>query len=124
PRGWRSSDSRASPAPRAGPPSPTRRLLRRLLRPKSPGDFPETRMTATAPLKLLIVEARFYDDLSDALLDGAKAALDAAGARYDVVTVPGALEVPAAITFALDAAEEGGVDYDGFVALGCVIRGE
>jgi 6,7-dimethyl-8-ribityllumazine synthase len=73
---------------------------------------------------LLIVEARFYDDLSDALLDGAKAACDAAGATYDVVTVPGALEIPAAITFALDAAEEGGTDYDGFVALGTVIRGE
>jgi 6,7-dimethyl-8-ribityllumazine synthase len=79
---------------------------------------------ASQTLRLLIVEARFYDDLSDALLDGAKAALDAAGARYDVVTVPGALEIPGAITMALDAAEEGGVDYDGFVALGCVIRGE
>jgi 6,7-dimethyl-8-ribityllumazine synthase len=73
---------------------------------------------------LLIVEARFYDDLSDALLDGAKAALTAAGATYDVVTVPGALEIPAAISFALDGAEDGGTDYDGFVALGCVIRGE
>ena len=75
-------------------------------------------------MKLLIVEARFYDHLADALLEGAKAALDAAGASYDVVTVPGALEVPAAISFALDAAEEGGTDYDGFVALGPVIRGE
>ena len=73
---------------------------------------------------LLIIEARFYDDLSDALLDGAKAALDAAGATYDVVTVPGALEVPAVISFALDGAEEGGREYDGFVALGTVIRGE
>ena len=73
---------------------------------------------------LLIVEARFYDDLADALLAGAKAALDAAGATYDVVTVPGALEIPAAISFALDGAEEGGTDYDGFVALGCVVRGE
>ncbi len=78
----------------------------------------------TKTLRLLIVEARFYDDLSDALLDGAKAALDEAGAAYDVVTVPGALEVPAAISFALDAAEDDGTDYDGFVALGCVIRGE
>lgn len=69
---------------------------------------------------LLIVEARFYDDLADALLEGAKAALDQAGATYDVVTVPGALEVPAAICFAL----EGETDYDGFVALGTVIRGE
>ncbi|MEO3387632.1 6,7-dimethyl-8-ribityllumazine synthase [Mesorhizobium sp. CAU 1741] len=76
-------------------------------------------MPSTDPLKILIVEARFYDDLSDALLAGAKAALDEAGARYEVVTVPGALEVPAAISFALD-----GADYDGFVALGCVIRGE
>ena len=73
---------------------------------------------------LLIIEARFYDDLSDALLDGAKAALDAAGATYDVVTVPGALEGPAVISFALDGAEEGGREYDGFVALGTVIRGE
>lgn len=73
---------------------------------------------------LLIVEARFYDDLADALLEGARAALEAAGATCDVVTVPGALEVPAAISFALDAAEGDGTDYDGFVALGCVIRGE
>ncbi|GAA2824819.1 6,7-dimethyl-8-ribityllumazine synthase [Aminobacter aminovorans] len=75
-------------------------------------------------LKLLIIEARFYDDLSDALLDGAKAALDAAGAAYDVVTVPGALEIPAVISFALDAADDEGTQYDGYVALGTVIRGE
>lgn len=74
--------------------------------------------------KLLIVEARFYDDLADALLEGAKAALDEADASYDVVTVPGALEIPAVISFALDGAEGGGTGYDGFVALGCVIRGE
>jgi 6,7-dimethyl-8-ribityllumazine synthase len=73
---------------------------------------------------LLIVEARFYDDLADALLEGARSALDEAGATYDVVTVPGALEIPAVISFALDGAEEGGTDYDGFVALGTVIRGE
>ena len=77
-------------------------------------------MPSTNPPRILIVEARFYDDLSDALLDGAKAALDDAGASYDVVTVPGALEVPAVISFALD----GDVDYDGYVALGVVIRGE
>jgi 6,7-dimethyl-8-ribityllumazine synthase len=73
---------------------------------------------------LLIVEARFYDDLADALLDGAKAALDAAGATYDVLTVPGALEIPGVVAFAVDAADDGGTDYDGFVALGVVIRGE
>ncbi|WP_157014648.1 6,7-dimethyl-8-ribityllumazine synthase [Mesorhizobium xinjiangense] len=78
----------------------------------------------TKPLRLLIIEARFYDDLADALLDGAKAALEEVGAGYDVVTVPGALEIPATISFALDGAEGDGPDYDGFVALGCVIRGE
>lgn len=73
---------------------------------------------------VLIVEARFHDDLADALLDGAKAALDDAGATYDVVTVPGALEIPAVISFALDAAEDDGTDYDGFVVLGTIIRGD
>ncbi len=81
-------------------------------------------MPQQEPLKVLIVEARFYHDLADALLDGAKSALDAAGATYDVVTVPGALEIPAVISFALDSADEHGADYDAFVALGCVIRGE
>ena len=73
---------------------------------------------------LLIVEARFHDDLADALLDGATSALDEAGATYDVVTVPGSLEIPAVITFALDGATEGGTHYDGFVALGTIIRGD
>ena len=73
---------------------------------------------------LLIVEARFHDDLADALLDGARSALDEAGASYDVVTVPGSLEIPAVIAFALDGAAEGGKDYDGFVALGTVVRGD
>lgn len=66
---------------------------------------------------LLIVEARFYEALADALLDGARNALDAAGATHETVTVPGALEIPAAIGLAAEA-------YDGFVALGTVIRGE
>jgi 6,7-dimethyl-8-ribityllumazine synthase len=83
-------------------------------------------MTMAAGKKphLLVIEARFYDDLADALLAGATAALDDAGASYDVVTVPGALEIPAVIAMAVDAADEGATDYDGFVALGTVIRGE
>ncbi len=81
-------------------------------------------MAASEKPHLLIIEARFYDDLADALLAGAKAALDAAAATYDVVTVPGALEIPAVISFALDGAEDGGTAYDGYVALGTVIRGD
>jgi len=77
------------------------------------------------PTRILIVEARFYDDLADALLEGAVDALRAFGAEYDVVTVPGALEIPAAIAFAEEAAHgPAGVRYDGYVALGAVIRGE
>ncbi|MEK1894103.1 MAG: 6,7-dimethyl-8-ribityllumazine synthase [Rhizobium sp.] len=77
----------------------------------------------TAP-HILIVEARFYDDMADALLEGATFALTEAGATYEVVTVPGALEIPAAIAMALDGADNDGTQYDGYVALGMVIRGE
>ncbi|MBN9074054.1 MAG: 6,7-dimethyl-8-ribityllumazine synthase [Rhizobiales bacterium] len=73
---------------------------------------------------VLIIEARYHDALADELLEGATAALDEAGATWDVVTVPGSLEIPAVISFALDGAEKGGRDYDGFVALGTVIRGD
>lgn len=74
---------------------------------------------------MLIVEARYYDDLADALLEGAKDALTAQGARFDVVTVPGALEIPTAIALADEAGRYPTAPrYDGFVALGCVIRGE
>lgn len=73
---------------------------------------------------LLIVEARFYDDMSDAILKGATSALKAAGATYDVVSVDGALEIPAAIAMALDGVDQGIVHYDGYIALGIVIRGE
>ena len=74
--------------------------------------------------RALIVEARFYDDIQDALLEGAVAELKAAGVTHDVITVPGALEIPAAIAIALDAAENGGKPYDAVIALGCVIRGD
>ena len=77
------------------------------------------------PIRILIVEARFYDDLADALLEGATQALTAFGAEYDVVTVPGALEIPAAIAFAEESGHRPtGKHYDGYVALGSVIRGE
>src|SRR5271155_1028951 len=74
--------------------------------------------------RALIVEARFYDDIQDALLEGAVAELRAAGVTHDVITVPGALEVPAAIAITLDAAEKTGKPYDAAIALGCVIRGD
>ena len=68
-------------------------------------------------MRILIVEARFYPHISDALYDGAAHALEIAGASHERLEVPGALEIPAAIRFA-------GGHYDGVVALGCVIRGE
>ena len=69
--------------------------------------------------RFLIVEARFYDHLNDMLVDGARAALTGAGHTADVITVPGALEIPGAIALADQSGE-----YDGFVAIGVVIRGE
>jgi len=76
-------------------------------------------------LRILIIEARYYGALSDALLQGASDALTAYGADYDVVTVPGAFELPAAIALADEGGKRpAGVRYDGYVALGCVIRGE
>ena len=68
-------------------------------------------------MRVLIVEARFYPEISDALYEGARRALDVAGVANERVAVPGALEIPGAIKFAAR-------HYDGFVALGCVIRGE
>jgi len=77
-----------------------------------------------AGVRMLVVEARFYDDIADALLAGATHALKAAGAAFDRVSVPGSLEVPPAIAMALEAAERSGKPYEGAVALGCVIRGD
>jgi len=69
--------------------------------------------------RILIIEARFYDHLNDLLLAGARAAIEEAGHRHETVTVPGALEVPGAMAMAAETGR-----YDGFVALGVVIRGE
>jgi 6,7-dimethyl-8-ribityllumazine synthase len=75
--------------------------------------------TFDKPVKLLIVVAPYYKDIADNLVAGARAVGAACGAEVDLVEVPGALEIPSAIAMALRLA-----DYDGFVALGCVIRGE
>jgi len=77
------------------------------------------------PPHVMIVEARFYDSIADLQLSGVKAVLERAGATHEIITVPGALEIPAAIAYAVKA-----LDFDpvrrrceGFVALGCVIKG-
>ncbi|MFZ2068248.1 MAG: 6,7-dimethyl-8-ribityllumazine synthase [Xanthobacteraceae bacterium] len=74
--------------------------------------------------RILIVEARFYDKIADALLAGAMRALDEAHASVERISVPGSLEIPPAIAIAADAARRKRRPYDGAVALGCVIRGE
>jgi 6,7-dimethyl-8-ribityllumazine synthase len=74
--------------------------------------------------RILIVEARFYEAIADALLAGATRALEQAQATFDRISVPGSLEIPTAIALALDAARRRRRPYDGAVALGCVIRGE
>ncbi|MEO5707460.1 MAG: 6,7-dimethyl-8-ribityllumazine synthase [Alteraurantiacibacter sp.] len=69
--------------------------------------------------RFLIVEARFYDHLNDLLIAGARKALEGAGHKVDMLTVPGALEIPGAIAMAAESGQ-----YDGFVGIGVVIRGE
>ena len=80
--------------------------------------------TGVKGARILVVEARFYDDIADMLLRGAKRVLKEAGAAFDIVTVPGALEIPAAIMIAHHGATAREQPYDGVVALGCVVRGE
>ena len=71
------------------------------------------------PFHILIVEARFYDDIADELVQGAQATLNAASATFETVAVPGAYELPAAVRMAMESGR-----FDGYIALGCVIRGE
>src|SRR3954449_4726051 len=78
----------------------------------------KTSPRSAAP-RILVVEARYYVHIADALLQGATEVLTEAGAEFDVVTVPGALEIPPAIAIAAETGR-----YDGVVALGCVIQGE
>ena len=109
----------SKPAPKSAPKSAAKPA------PKVAASAPKTE-AKPAPkrdgLHMLIVEARYYLGISDELLSGAKKTLDEAGCTYDVVTVPGALEVPAAIAMAFSAA--GVRPYAGAIALGCVIQGE
>ena len=74
--------------------------------------------------RILVVEARYYQDIADALLAGAMRALNEAGVAVERISVPGSLEIPTAIAMAADAAQRRRRPYDGAVALGCVIRGE
>lgn len=85
----------------------------------SEGHYILPRPVLEAPLRVLIVVAPYYRSIAEALLAGARAELEAAGAAHETVAVPGALEVPTAVGIA----HRGG-RFDGFVALGCVVRGE
>ena len=90
----------------------------------APKRKPGAKAAKPAGTRTLVVEARFYNDLADALLAGASKVLDEAKATWDIVTVPGSLEIVPAIAIAVDAAEKQKKPYDGVVALGCVIQGE
>ena len=88
----------------------------------------EMELHAGAAQRVLIIEAPYYKDVTDALLEGATAVLDSAGVPYERVAVPGALEIPQVLAQALDAGmfgdEEDEGAFGGVIALGCVIRGE
>ncbi|MCJ8308177.1 MAG: 6,7-dimethyl-8-ribityllumazine synthase [Rhizobiaceae bacterium] len=73
---------------------------------------------------ILIIDAPYYTHISSALVDGAEEVLKEQGASWDYIAVPGVLEVPAAVSMALEGMSRGGKHYDGFITLGCVIRGE
>jgi 6,7-dimethyl-8-ribityllumazine synthase len=81
-------------------------------------------LTPVPGARLLVVAARFNVDIVEMLRGGALAVIEKAEAQADVVEVPGALEIPAAVVIALDAAAQAGRPYEGVVALGCVIRGD
>lgn len=87
----------------------------------------ETAVEADSALegaRVVIVEGRYYEALADELLAGARTVLEAAGVAFEVITVPGALEIPVAAEIAIAASEEGGEPVDAVVGLGVVIRGE
>src|SRR5512144_3037182 len=90
--------------------------------PSGPARTAERNTMANA--RILIIEARFYEDLAEAMLRGAIAELDAKQVAWSRQWVPGAFELPAGLAFALKAMARGDGQYDGFIALGCVIEGE
>jgi len=75
-------------------------------------------------LHILVIEARFYEEISDDLLKGASAVLTEVKAKFDVVTVPGILELPAAAHYGMSPDRKSGQRYDGFIVLGCAVKGE
>jgi riboflavin synthase len=89
------------------------------------GNRPAKDQSMSKSPHILVIEARFYDHMADELFRGAEAVFKEAGATFDRISVPGVLEIPAALAYALKSARKGrGRAYDGFLALGCVIRGE
>jgi 6,7-dimethyl-8-ribityllumazine synthase len=90
----------------------------------APKRKPAAKEPKPAGARILVVEARFYNDIADALLAGAAKVLDEAKATWDIITVPGSLEIVPAIAIAVEAAEKQKKPYDGAIALGCVIQGE
>jgi len=86
----------------------------------------EKKSEGMPPPRVMVVEARFYDDIADQLVRGAVNTIKEFGAEFEHISVPGAFEIPAAITFAVRSLEfnPDRVRFDGYVALGCVIRGE
>ncbi len=93
-------------------------------RAKGSGKGSKEKASKVKGARILVVESRFYEDISDELFDGAKRVLDEASATFERITVPGSLEIPTAIQIALDDAEKARKPYDGVVALGCVVQGE
>src|SRR3569833_1791108 len=83
-----------------------------------------TKEAKSAGARILVVEARYYNDIADALLAGAAKVLDEAKATWDIVTVPGSLEIVPAIAIATEAAAKQKKPFDGAIALGCVIQNE
>ena len=80
--------------------------------------------TDVSGARVLIVEARFYDDIQDAMLEGVMAEIKKANVTHEIITVPGALEIPGAVVMALNSGEDNGTPFDAVIALGCVIRGD